>query len=143
MDRQFNLDDVTVTLVVDGAPADISAGLVIEGDFFQLEKESKDETTTRRGTKGESYSANSQEDKSRKVTLTYLPSSLAVKELDLLMKSKKKFGLSVDCKSEPKFKFFASECSIMEEPAVKISGKDGFGNTEYKIRALDSEYVYL
>jgi hypothetical protein len=61
--KQFNLDDVVVTFVVDSVPIDASSGLLIEGDFFQMEKENKDETTTRRGTKGETYSANSQEDK--------------------------------------------------------------------------------
>jgi len=143
MDKQFNLDDVSVTIIKAGAPLDASAGLVIEGDFFQMEKENKTETNTRRGTKGETYSANSAEDKSRMVTLTYLPTALAVKELDALMKAKEKFGLSVKCNAEPKFTFFSSVCNITEEPTVKINGKDGFDNKEFKIRALDSEYVYL
>lgn len=143
MDKQFNLDDVSVTLIIDGAPIDISSGLIIDGDFFQMEKENKEENNTRRGTKNTSYTTNSQEDKSRIITLTYLPVADAVREFDLILKNKSKFGLVVNCNSEPRFKFLASECVIMEEPSIKISGKDGFDNREFKIRATDGEYVYL
>ncbi|MCX8000788.1 MAG: hypothetical protein N3A69_17875 [Leptospiraceae bacterium] len=61
----------------------------------------------------------------------------------MIPKNKLKFGLQVVNNSEPKWKFFATECTVMEEPSIKISGKEGFSNVEIKIRATDGEYVYL
>ncbi|EMF82217.1 hypothetical protein LEP1GSC188_3410 [Leptospira weilii serovar Topaz str. LT2116] len=122
---------------------DVTAGLVIDGEFFTAEKENKDEVTTRRGTRDESYSSNSIQDSSRIVTLKYLPSALAVPYLQNLRESKRDFGFIYNCGSSPKYKLTASRCVFMEEPKVAVHGKNGFNDLEFKIRLLDSIQKFL
>ncbi|EMY25771.1 hypothetical protein LEP1GSC115_0273 [Leptospira interrogans serovar Australis str. 200703203] len=141
MDSVFDLSTNTV-IILDPAPMDVSAGLSIDGDFFPL-KRNKDEVTTRRGTKDESYSSNSIQDSSRVVTLKYLPSAPAVPYLQNLRESKRDFGFVYTCESSPKFKLTASKCVFMEEPKVSVNGKTGFNDQEFKIRLLDSVQKFL
>ncbi|EMN59726.1 hypothetical protein [Leptospira borgpetersenii] len=137
MDKIYDNSKNTV-VILDPSPVDVSAGLSIDGDFFSAEKENKDEVTTRRGTKDESYSSNSIHDSSRIVTLKYLPSALAVPYLQNLRESKKDFGFLFSSDSEPKYKLTASRCVFMEEPKTTINGKTGFNDYEFKVRLLDS-----
>ncbi|HNF27669.1 MAG TPA: hypothetical protein PKV80_24585, partial [Leptospiraceae bacterium] len=67
MDKVFDLEKLSVIAVVDGAPVDITTGLTIESDFLKIQKKTKEEVKTRKGTKGESYSVNSMEDDNRGV----------------------------------------------------------------------------
>ncbi|WP_017863260.1 hypothetical protein [Leptospira santarosai] len=137
MDKIFDLAQITV-VILDPAPVDVTAGLVIDGDFFSVEKENRDEVTTRRGTKDESYSSNSIHDSSRIVTLKYLPSAIAVPYLQNLRESQADFGFMFSSDSAPKYKITASRGVFMEEPKTSVNGKTGFGDYEFKIRLLDS-----
>lgn len=138
----FDITQITV-IALTPAPIDISAGLVIDGEFLTIEKENKDETKTRRGTKEETYSSNSIHDNSRIITLKYIPSAEAIRTLQLLRDTRQPFGLAINCDTDPKFKLSASRCMFMEEPQTKVNGKDGFADYEFKIRAMDSQQVFL
>ncbi len=139
----FNIEDVSVNLIKDGTPIDISSGLIIDGDFIEIEKESRDETTTRRGTGDEYYTANAINDTSRLITLRYVPSAAAVKVLQQMRKTRSAFGIVVRSNTSPKFVLMASSCVFTEEPGTKINGKSGFGDYEFKIRANDSQQEWL
>lgn len=143
MDKVFDLEKLSVIAVVDGAPVDITTGLTIESDFLKIQKKTKEEVKTRKGTKGESYSVNSMEDDNRGVELVYLPGSAPVVLLQSLRKSKKKFGLFISNDSSPKYKFTANECQIEEEPDTVVNGKEGFKDYTFKISATDSEQEFL
>lgn len=141
-DKVFDLDKLTINYIIDNAPIDGSSGCVIDGDFLKIAKEAAEETKTRKGTKGESYTVLSIEDNIRVVTVTYLPSSAVVAVLQAARAAKKQFGIAITNNSEPKYKFFASNCVIAEEPETVINGKDGFKDYEFKIRCSDSNQVW-
>lgn len=140
--KVFDLEKISIVAVIDGAPTDISSGLTIESDFLKISKQTKEEVKTRKGTKGESYSVNSMEDDTRAVELTYLPGSAPVLVLQGLRETKKTFGLFISSDSDPKFKFSANECVVVEEPDTVVNGKDGFKDYSFKIHAVDSKQVF-
>jgi hypothetical protein len=142
MDRIFDLDQLTINYIIDGAPIDGTAGCVIDGDFLKIAKETAEETKTRKGTKGESYTVLSVEDDIRTVTVTYLPSSAVVTVLQAARAAKKKFGIAITNNSEPRYKFFAPSCMIADEPETIVNGKDGFKDYEFKIRCSESSQVW-
>lgn len=142
MDKVFDLDQLSINIIEDGAPIDVTAGAVIDGDFLKIAKETAEETKTRKGTKGESYTVLSVEDNIRNVELMYLPASAPVAQLQRLRQSKKRFGLAIINNSEPKYKFFAPSCVVAEEPETVINGKDGFKDYTFKIRCSESNQVW-
>lgn len=139
----FNIEDVSVNIIQNGTPVDVSTGLIIDGDFIEIEKETKDETTTRRGTGEEYYTSNSINDTSRLITLRYIPSAPAVKLLQQLRKTRGAFGVVIQSNTSPKFMLSATSCVFTEEPSTKIHGKNGFGDYEFKIRANQSQQEWL
>ncbi|EKO86543.1 hypothetical protein [Leptospira interrogans] len=141
MDRIFDLSKISV-IITTPSPVDITPGLVIDGDFFSVEKENKDEVTTRRGTRDESYSTNSIQDSSRIITLKYIPSAPAVTILQNLRESKSDFGFMFKSESAPAYTLTASRAVFMEEPKTAVNGKTGFNDYEFKIRLLDSAQVF-
>ncbi|UOG40793.1 hypothetical protein [Leptospira noguchii] len=141
MDKVFDLSKISV-IITTPSPVDITPGLVIDGDFFSVEKENKDEVTTRRGTRDESYSTNSIQDSSRIITLKYIPSAPAVSELDLLKKAGTRFGILFQNNSSPRYKGMASNCRIVEKPPLNV-GVKGFGTSVWKILMADYIEIYL
>ncbi|HMV44715.1 MAG TPA: hypothetical protein PK079_25095 [Leptospiraceae bacterium] len=141
--KVFDLDSLSVTIIQNGVPIDISAGLTVDGDFIKVQKATKDEVKIRKGTKGETYSANSIVDNNRTIELTYIPTSSAVSILQSLRKTKEQFGILINSSSQPAWKLSASQCVISEEPDTVINGKDGFKDYTFKIMATDSEQIWL
>jgi hypothetical protein len=142
MDKVFDLEQLSINLIEDGAPIDVSNGCVIDGDFLKIAKETAEETQTRKGTKGESYTVLSVEDNIRNVEVTYLPGSSPVVVLQRLRQAKKRFGIAITNNSEPKYKFFAPSCVIAEEPETVVNGKEGFKDYVFKIRCSESNQVW-
>ncbi len=142
MNTVFDITKLSVIAVIGGTPLDISGGLTIEGDLITIKKENSDEVTTRRGTNQESYSANSIRDNNRLLTLKYLPSAPAVKILQAARDTKEAFGLQIKYTGEPLYSLSSDKCVFTSEPEQKISGKTGFADLEFAIRALDSIVVY-
>jgi len=138
----FDLEEISVNLIIDGAPIDVSSGLTIDADFLKISKESQDEVKTRKGTKDESYSANSVKDNIRIVEMTYIPSSSAVVILQGLRESRTPFGIFIKNSSSPKFVFSATNCVVQSEPETVIHGKDGFKDYTFKVKCLDSNQVW-
>ncbi|EMO80194.1 hypothetical protein LEP1GSC126_3354 [Leptospira kirschneri str. 200801774] len=143
--RQFDLSKLTVIIIRNGVPRDVTDGLSLEGDFFNLEPETKEETTTRKGLRGESYSVNINEGigNSRSLTLKYLPSSPHVPYLHNLRESRDTFEFHLTNDSSPAMKFIGNECVIVEEPKTSINGKSGFADYDYKLRAPDGTLTFL
>lgn len=135
----FDLDKLTINFIIDGAPVDGSNDMVIESDFLKIAKETAEESKTRKGTKGGSYTVLSVEDNIRVVNIVYLPNAAIVPVLQATRKAKKTFQLSIINSSEPKYKFFAKSCIFAEEPETVVNGKDGFKDYEFKIRCADSD----
>lgn len=142
MDKVFDLDQLSVNFIVDGAPIDGTAGLVIDGDFLKIAKETAEETKTRKGTKGESYTVLSVEDNIRNVEIQYLPGSSMIPVLQSIRQNKKSFGLAITNNSSPKYKFFAPSCTIADEPETVVNGKDGFKDYMFKIRCSESDQIW-
>lgn len=138
----FDLSKVSIVITPGGVPFDISAGLVIDSDFFKITKEQEEEVKSRKGTRKTAYNINSEEDDTRLIEITYLPNSPAVKVLEAAKKNKTEFPIFVRNASEPDFTFTASRCHVVNEPETVIHGKDGFKDKTYKIRALDGQLVF-
>ncbi|WP_078125872.1 hypothetical protein [Leptospira alexanderi] len=143
--RLFDLSKITAIVIRKGIPTDVSSGLSIDSDFFKVEPENKEETTTRKGTRGESYSANSNEGQgyNRIINLKYLPSSPHVPFFHNLRESKETFEFTFSNESSPAIKFVANDCLIMEEPPTTVNGKSGFADYEYKMRTTESTLTFL
>lgn len=142
-DRIFDRSKFSVVVIVDGAPIDITDGLIVDGDMFEAEKEDKSESETRNGLNNESYTILAPETKTRAVTLRYLPAAAAVVTLQLLRKNHKSFGLVVKNDSAPRYVLSASTATVMEEPPTKINGKSGFADYEFKLRVVDADVEHL
>lgn len=142
MDKIFDLEQLTINVIEDGAPIDCSAGAQVDGDFLKISKANAEETKTRKGTKGESYTALSVEDNIREVEITYLPGSLPVSVLQRLRQSKKRFGLAITNNSSPKYRFVAPTCFVADEPETVVNGKEGFKDYTFKIRCSESNQVW-
>lgn len=138
----FDLSQISINLIVDGTPTDISSGLTIDSDFLKIAKETKEEVKSRKGTQGESYSVNSNQDDNRIIDLTYLPSATAVPILQKLKETKKVFGLFIKSDTSPKYTLTSSACMVIEEPETTVHGKDGFKDYTFKIRATDSKQIF-
>nr|WP_017854351.1 hypothetical protein [Leptospira interrogans] len=143
--RQFDLSKFTAIAIRNGIPRDVTDGLSLEGDFLSLEPETKEETTTRKGLRGESYSVNINEGigNSQILTLKYLPSSLHVPFFHELRESKETFEFHFTNDSSPAVKFIGNECVIMESPKTSINGKSGFADYDYKLRATSGTLTFL
>ena len=142
MDKVFDLSKVSINYIINGAPLDGSAGLVIDSDFLKIMKETAEEVKTRKGTRGESYTVLSSEDNVRNVEVSYLPASPMIAVLQLARKNKTKFGIAITNDSEPKYKFLAPTCYIADEPETVVHGKDGFKDYTFKIRCSESDQVW-
>ena len=136
----FDINLFSITLIEDGkAPVDITPGLVVEGNFYKLEKEQKEDTNVRLGARQTAYTAVNSDNKSRILNIKYLPDSNAVKILNRIKKNNSKFGLAIVNASDPKYYANGSNCTIVEVPADEISQKTGFSDYEYKIRIVDCD----
>ncbi len=133
----FDLNQLTITAVIDGAPMDISAGAVIDADFLKIAKETAEETKIRKGTKNESYIILSVEDNIHNINIMYLPNSSAAKILKAARKGKKVFELYITNNSEPKYKFVGKQCTIAKQPETVVNGKEGFKDYEFEIKCGD------
>lgn len=138
----FDITKLTVVAIIGGIPIDVTSGLTIDGDLLTVKKENKDEVTTRRGTNQESYSANSIRDNSRILNFKYIPSAPAVKILQAARDTREPIGIAIKYDGEPKYSFSSDKCVFTSEPEIKVSGKTGFGDFDFEIRALDSIVVF-
>jgi hypothetical protein len=143
MSGTFDLEALSVTVIINGAPIDVSSGLTIDTDFLKISKDTAEEVKSRMGTKNESYTVNSIEDKTRTVELIYVPSSPAVIVLQSLRGTKKPFGIFIKNSSDPKYVFKSDNCIVKEEPETVVHGKDGFKDYTFKIKCMDSDQVWL
>lgn len=136
-EKQFDISKFSV-IALTPAPIDISSGLVLDGTFFSVENQDKDESSSRSGTKDEVYTVVHQENKTKKLMLKYIPSAQAVVILQTLRKTKAKFGIQLKNDSSPKWICSSDDCSFMETPKVSADSKKGFEDYEFIISMKNS-----
>lgn len=138
--RNFDLKKLSITLLTP-LPVDVSGGLVLSGNFFELTKVVPSLVNYKVGLGGETLVSESFNDV-HILTLTYLASAPIVFTLDALKKVKTQFGILIQNNSAPRYKGIASECRFIEKPSIKL-GQKGFEDFVYKILMTDYNEVFL
>lgn len=136
----FNLDKLSITLLTP-VPVDVSDGLALAGNFFELTKAANNLVNYKVGLGGETLISENYNDV-YVLQLTYLPSAQIVFTLDALKKAKTQFGILIQNNSSPRYKGVASECRFIEKPSLK-GGQKGFEDFVYKILMTDYNEVFL
>lgn len=135
----FKPSEVSVTLLTP-FPINVEDGLALENGI-QIEKKTPELINLNVGLGGEVLISEKFDD-IHILTLTFIPSAVAVYKIDLLKKLKTRFGILIKNGTVPKYKGIASNCRVIQKPNIAIGGLPGWNDSVWKIAMIDYLEVY-
>lgn len=141
LDR-FEFDKFSLVIGIAGVGKSLTNGLVLEDSFLSIVKDKQDLVRFKSGIGGEKLVIKPIKNRVSYLKLKYLPTTSVFQTFDLLDTLDIQFPVTIENKSNPRYKGFASECYLMKKHSIEI-GVKGFKDGEYTILMTDYVEVAL